>query len=197
MKKATTVILLVIFAVLIGVVVYLKWNNQANQKELAAQKDFLPTFSAENVTTVRLTMGAANGANTTVLEKRDDQWVVASAENAPAADTTAINTLLSTINTVSIRATVSRSKENAAQYGLDEGQRLQVTVEAAGSVLADFFVGKNGSAPQTFYAALAPEGQEIYLVAGGRYQIVKDDWKAAEESAATENNAAIEEGHIE
>lgn len=174
MQKKITFILIGLLIVFIGVYVGWTWYQKQEDTKQLTSKTFLPTFSREEITAVELTKAGI----TAVLTKQDDKWAIASQENAEA-DSSAIDQLLSMLEEINIQTTISRNLDNAASYDLDEVKRMIVVLKAGDKTVVEFYAGKTGAVPRTFYA-VRPNDPQIYLINGSYYTLTKSDWKAPE-----------------
>lgn len=173
LKSSTFTYILIAVVLILGVIVgYGYYQQQQTTKTQAAQREFLSAIPVNDVTMISL----IKKDGTIELAKQNDSWVISSDNNAPA-DTTAVTTLLSTLNHATVQAVASRQGETqAATFGLTTDNRLEIVLKAGEQTVANIYVGKIGAVPQTFYAQKVGDAT-IYIVNGARYSLDKTDWK--------------------
>lgn len=173
--QRATLLLFLLLLLLAGGFGFQWWRSTQQDMTQKTQSDLVPAFDRAAVNHIEI----AKSETRTVLDKKENGWVVTSEADA-AADPVAIEQLIALIDKAEIEVVVSqRAAETAMQYGLDEANRISVVLKSGESVVTELLVGKIGSLPQTFYSML-PNTQTMYLVSGSRYSIDKTDWKKKE-----------------
>lgn len=183
MTQKTTLTLLGILLLVVGGYVANLLVNKASESVGVSNKEIIADFNAADITKITLQKGAEAAI---VLAKNNDAWQIASVDNA-AADSAAVGQLLSMLEDVKIQTIIARQLDEAVQYGLDQAQRIHITLSTGENTVAELLVGKVGSAPRTFYAA-KPNDSNIYLVDGTYYLVSKTDWTAPKSDDTDESS---------
>lgn len=99
----------------------------------------------------------------TILEKKQEQWIVASLEAIPA-DPTTIQDMLTTVSTATLPNPISTNKESHAQLGVgDDGTRVQLY--NGETLVRELLIGRTGPDLQSTFVRLAGS-DAVYQVSG-------------------------------
>jgi len=98
---------------------------------------------------------------TSVLEKRGEEWVVAS-QGAFRADAEAVNVLFQRVAAIEAGNVVSKSREKRTLFEVDSTGIAIKILGAGDAILADFVIGKSGPDFQSNYVRPA-QSDNIYL----------------------------------
>jgi len=140
MKKKSIFILLAIFAILVVVAIVLEGPVRGRGKKEADKESILfPEFDADQVSSVEIT----TPERSVKLSRENDSWVVATADNYPAAPE-AIEEMLETIRNLKLNRIASKSAEKYTQFRVDEAGVDVKMLGAGEDALAHFIVGKPG-----------------------------------------------------
>jgi hypothetical protein len=103
------------------------------------------------------------GTDNTVIEKKDDQWVVSTRNDFPA-DTSAVGNLLRAVEKGRSQGIASTNPDKRGLFQVDS-TGVHVTVSAGGKTAADFVLGKMGRDFTTSYV-LPAGSKNVVLVRG-------------------------------
>jgi hypothetical protein len=114
---------------------------------------------------------ASPGAELILLARTAEGWRVGEPDGFPA-DTAAVGALLDAVTGARAGGAVSRNPERRAEFEVDEGSGVRVTLGAGDEILGDFLVGKSGSDFTAGY--VRPAGEDpVYLVRGLNRNVVQ------------------------
>lgn len=167
MKKGKRLLILLAVVAVFGVGAYLL--NLNTQKQEAAQeaednteKTVLFTSTADDTAKLAYTY---NG-DTLSFVKKDDSWVYEPRESFPL-DTSAVDSMLSDLESVSAERTVSETSEDEAEYGLDSPAMIITLTENDGTA-KQISIGDKNSVTGDYYATVASK-DGIYTISSDLY----------------------------
>ena len=159
MKKKNIFVLLAILVVLVLAVIIIEGPMSNRGKKKAVKESILfPGFESNRVTSVEI----KTKDNKVKLNKENDTWIVATAENYPA-DLEAVEDMFSKVKDLKSSLVASRSAEKHSQFEVDESGVGVAMLGSDESVLAHFFVGKMGPDYLSTYVRKADQ-DEVLLV---------------------------------
>jgi len=181
MKKVnSTIILLIILLVLAGG--YFGYQYYQKQQVQTEDQLLFGNFDISQITKIEIASQFNGEGKLTVLEKRDDQWLVASADYAPA-DPEAVSVVFVSLPQVKIKELVSANPEKQAEYRVGPAD-LHIKIYQSENLLFDFYAGKNGPIPSSGYFRWEGNGN-VYLISENFQTLFfKADWKKVIETAA-------------
>ncbi|GEM_PF-1090295 len=157
MKPRQTLILGIVVALLIiGILSYHKLYIP--YKEKSEQVQAFPEFSPDMAARIEICRGEYKAE----LVKRDGQWIVATEGDYPA-DEEGINEGLDMVKGLPATELISRNPEQRDRFELTDEKGVRVKILSSDSrPIAEFLIGKQGSAYNSYYFRKAGE-DNIYL----------------------------------
>ncbi|MEA2088477.1 MAG: DUF4340 domain-containing protein [Patescibacteria group bacterium] len=154
MQIKRTYILGIIFILLLGTAYFVKTAPWANHKETSS--NFF-VFDKNVVDKIEI----VSEVNSSILEKQNDLWVVASANNFKA-DQTTVESMLKTVLEIKIGTLISDNADKQSIYEVGEKKGIAVKIFSNDKNFADFVIGKNGPSYNTNYFRIAGNNK-VYL----------------------------------
>ena len=163
--------LLAILLLLFGVWTYKQYQKTQQEKQVLSGKQAF-VYDPQQVNGIEIT----NQGQRISLQKANDRWMVALADKTFPADSLAVSQLLSGLKDVKIANIVTYSLDNVSSYGLDDPNKIQITLKNNDAAAADFIVGDFGQNSNTIYAVFANDAK-IVLLEGYRNNLIPIDWR--------------------
>lgn len=176
MKPKHTIILgLVVAVTLAGIIWYEKVYQPRRRAAAAEGNAAYPGLSVDQVAGIELRKGEAEVR----LAKQNQRWVVASEGDYPA-DPDGVSQMLDAAKELKLSNLASAKAKTHGLFAVTEEKGIKVSFrDAAGKLLAEFYVGKRGESWGTAYFRRAGEDQ-TYLAAKNLATIFdrfSDTWK--------------------
>lgn len=160
MRKKNIIILVIVFAALIGVYMILNYltekSLQRQQQEEEDQNIQVTDFDADQVTSFSYLYNKEE----LKFEKQDDQWVC---QNEPDTDLDedAVNSLLDTLGDISTASEIT-SPEDISEYGFDNlNQKAVINLDDGSSIELSF--GAENTISGGYYMQMSGD-DNVYLV---------------------------------
>lgn len=136
-------LLLVVLALLVGIYLIVRFTDNGGRSE--SFKSELVTFTNDQVTKVEI----VSPEDTTVLEKKGDEWKVA---GKYMADPSTVSSMLNTLKGIKPSRLASRSQETWKDFQVDESG-TRVIVKEGSEKVADIILGRfNVEGQSSFYS---------------------------------------------
>lgn len=172
MKKHSTLILLLVFAVLAGAIAIQYAVGRNVQKELSERR---PLFrvNPEDITVIEV----ERGENTFVINKSVEQWKIGTYDAIPSF----IENVFSAIDSANIVSVAADTLEKKAEFGLSENDRTVTTftfrkgVNVLGTYTAGIVNGRDGEV----YYVIRDGENSIYRVNGLYGNLFYDELRSA------------------
>jgi hypothetical protein len=159
MNNKSKTILFLILGLIILTAVFFFWQNPLNHKTSQDNSQPILTKNLDNVAKIELT----KDGKTTILQKLDDKWVVASEKNAEA-NSEYITKLLDSLKEVKTGTIISQNPEKLINFELGEGMGTNLKLsDSQNNVLLELQIGKMGQAYTQCYVKL-PNSNNVLLI---------------------------------
>jgi len=170
-KSKQTLSLFVILIILL--IAFFFWQNPFNQKSNQAKTDTIIISNLDNTTKIEI----AKGETVTQLEKLNDQWVVASEENA-AANMNLVNGLLNSLENTETGIIVSTNPDKLANFNLSDELATKLSLEDNQGNKIELLIGKNGG-PELDNTYVKKTDSNNILLADENLsrKVIQPDWK--------------------
>ncbi|MFY0686515.1 MAG: DUF4340 domain-containing protein [Cyclobacteriaceae bacterium] len=146
MMKLNTPKLLIVLAVLIGVFAVVKFTG--NKSRSKSFKETLVEIDTARMTSLEIT----EGEQSTILTRKEGQWMVSTENGDKKAMHTTIRSLVSTLKTVRPARIASRSADKWQDFSVDETSGTRVKVLEGDETTLDIILGRFGVEGQrSFY----------------------------------------------
>jgi hypothetical protein len=178
-KTKNTLILLAILIILI--IVLFVWQNPWQKQESK-----IPTAAVLNNNLTDLQkIEIKQTDKTTILTEQDNQWLVASADNA-VANQNLVNNLIEALNNITKGTIVSANSDKLADFNLTENTAINLKLfNSQDQLITELLIGKSGPAYTQSYLKKI-DSDNILLVDENLTSLLNQpDWK---QPPATEAN---------
>jgi len=183
MSQKTKSFLILLIVLIILIVVYFIWQNPLAQKSNKILSEQIYSASLDNVQKIEI----AQTGQTTILEKQNDKWVVASAENAEA-NQTLIDNLIAALKDLKTGNIISQNQEKLASFDLSEDKATKLKLSDNQNTLLEILIGKMGPSYTDTYIKKV-DSNNVLLVSQDLNSLVNQpDWlKPAEKNTNTDS----------
>jgi len=144
----------IFLAVLVGIFAYLKYQPKFFSKETKSKL----IESTDKVNSIKI---KSDSEERTALIKSKGQWIVENKDNQPA-DEDKIDALLSSLEKLQVKETVSKNPDNFKNYNLTKETTTIVELYKEKEKIFEVWVGRAGPTFTNTYFRL-PEKEEVYL----------------------------------
>lgn len=170
-KLNSTYILLAVFIVLLGVS-YLIKNKPFQKNDFGDDKKIVTNVGNEEISKIEM---IKNG-KTTVLEKTDGVWKVASEKNFKA-DQEAVQSIVEQSLKLNKYILASENKEKQKEFEVNDELGINVKLYKGSEEISNFYLGKAGPDFASTYVRVNNE-DSVYLSKGFvKFYFDKDDWR--------------------
>lgn len=157
-NKAKTILYL-ITALVILIAVFILWQNPLNHQ--ASNGSYTEIISADLDNTQKIEITQAD--KTTLLQKQNDFWVVATENNAEA-NADYINKLLISLKEVKQGTIISQNPDKLITFELAEGMGIKIKLsDRQNNILLELQIGKMGPAYTQSYVK-KPNSNDVLLI---------------------------------
>ncbi|MBU1130798.1 DUF4340 domain-containing protein [Patescibacteria group bacterium] len=181
-KKFNSTLILLIILIILGAGYY-GWQY-INQRSIEEENNLVfGSLDTLLITKIEIT----SPESTAILEKQNEQWLVASQNYLPA-DQTAINNILSSLTQIKIKELISTNTVKQPDYQVDAAA-INVKLYQSENLLADFYPGKYGPLPASGFFRW--QGSDnVYLVSENLQSLFyRADWADATAAEEAEENS--------
>jgi hypothetical protein len=154
---------LVAILIILGITAYLFERGEVREQQGASPKAVIfPVFKTEQAANIEI----KTKGKTVSLTKKEGRWLVALDGDYYPADKNEVDNIFRTVNKMQRENVVSTDPAKYPVFELDQENGVEVKVSKAdNSVLAHFFVGKNG--PDLISTYIRIEGEKEVLLLSG------------------------------
>jgi hypothetical protein len=168
---------LIVLLIILGLITYFSERDQVREKEAAEKRSKIYThFKSGEVMRIEIKTKDRKVS----LEKKEGRWLVSLNDNYYLADKDAVGNIFQTVEDMKRENVVSTDPSKYPVFELNQENGVEVKLSRSdNTVLAHFFVGKNG--PDLFSTYIRVQGEKEVLLLSG---ILKDkfdkelkDWR--------------------
>ena len=176
MRFKTTAILIALLIILVLIAYLFEMGGVKEKQEALTKGPIFPDFKTEQAASIEI----KTKGKTFSCTKKEGRWIVAFDGNDYPADKEGIENIFTTVKGMHRENVVSTDPAKYPVFELDKENGVEVKLSKAdNSLIAHFFVGKNG--PDLFSTYIRVEGEkEVFLLGGilnAAFQKELKDWR--------------------